>query len=185
MKRKRLSRSPLPSLSLSWYGVPIGSVDKGCIFRVPYFKGGTVPPYNGNVPPYWAKPHPLYPRGSFDYQILRTWEGKKMIKWWCNQSAHSKMYPPITKSWREHYVYWTQYSFMLHKLIRWRIVTHGAIDGYSRVIVYLQCATNNRATTVSKGCGTVSPTFSGPFISRYWKCSDSKTHDWSEGSQQT
>ena len=35
-----------------------------------------------------------------------------------------------------------------HKLIRWRIVTHGGIDGYSRLIVYLQCATNNEATTV-------------------------------------
>ena len=35
-----------------------------------------------------------------------------------------------------------------HKLICWRIVTHGGIDGYSRLIVYLQCATNNKATTV-------------------------------------
>lgn len=35
-----------------------------------------------------------------------------------------------------------------HKLIRWRIITHGAIDGYSRLIVYLQCASNNKATTV-------------------------------------
>ena len=35
-----------------------------------------------------------------------------------------------------------------HKLIRWRIITHGAIDGYSHLIVYLDCATNNLATTV-------------------------------------
>ena len=35
-----------------------------------------------------------------------------------------------------------------HKLIRWRIVTHGAIDGYSRLIVYLHASTNNRARTV-------------------------------------
>jgi len=35
-----------------------------------------------------------------------------------------------------------------HKLIRWRIVTHGGIDGYSRLIVYLDCASNNLATTV-------------------------------------
>ena len=35
-----------------------------------------------------------------------------------------------------------------HKLIRWRIVTHGAIDGYSRLIVYLHTSTNNRARTV-------------------------------------
>jgi len=35
-----------------------------------------------------------------------------------------------------------------HRLIRWRIVTHGVIDGYSRSIVYLRCSNNNRATTV-------------------------------------
>lgn len=34
-----------------------------------------------------------------------------------------------------------------HKLIRWKIVFHGAIDGYSRLIMYLK-ASNNRATTV-------------------------------------
>ena len=35
-----------------------------------------------------------------------------------------------------------------HKLIRWRLVIHGGIDGYSREIVYLAAATNNRASTV-------------------------------------
>lgn len=35
-----------------------------------------------------------------------------------------------------------------HKLIRWRIVVHGAIDGFSRCITYLNCADNNRAATV-------------------------------------
>ena len=35
-----------------------------------------------------------------------------------------------------------------HKLIRWRMVTHGGIDGYSRTIVYLKTSTNNCATTV-------------------------------------
>ena len=35
-----------------------------------------------------------------------------------------------------------------HKLIRWRIVIHGSIDGYSRPPVYLQASTNNRADTV-------------------------------------
>lgn len=35
-----------------------------------------------------------------------------------------------------------------HKLIRWKIVIHGGIDGYSRLITYLQAATNNRASTV-------------------------------------
>lgn len=35
-----------------------------------------------------------------------------------------------------------------HKLVRWRMVTHAGIDGYSRLIVYLRCSTNNQARTV-------------------------------------
>ncbi len=35
-----------------------------------------------------------------------------------------------------------------HKLIRWRLVTHAGIDGYSRLIVYMSCSSNNRAATV-------------------------------------
>lgn len=35
-----------------------------------------------------------------------------------------------------------------HKLIRWRFVIHGGIDGFSRYCVYLHCSTNNRAETV-------------------------------------
>ena len=31
---------------------------------------------------------------------------------------------------------------------RWRCVIHGCVDGYSRRIVYLKCADNNRADTV-------------------------------------
>ncbi len=37
-----------------------------------------------------------------------------------------------------------------HKLIRWRLVTHGGIDGFSRLIVYLKCSSNNRSDTVHK-----------------------------------
>ena len=37
-----------------------------------------------------------------------------------------------------------------HKLIRWRIVVHGGIDGYSRIPVYLHASDNNRAETVFK-----------------------------------
>ena len=36
----------------------------------------------------------------------------------------------------------------LHKLIRWGFVVHGCIDGFSRMITYLKCATNNKALTV-------------------------------------
>ena len=35
-----------------------------------------------------------------------------------------------------------------HKLIRWRVVIHGAVDGYSRLITYLEAASNNCAPTV-------------------------------------
>ncbi|KAK7155993.1 hypothetical protein R3I94_006153 [Phoxinus phoxinus] len=35
-----------------------------------------------------------------------------------------------------------------HKLIRWRLVIHGGIDGFSRLIVYLSASPNNRASTV-------------------------------------
>ena len=34
------------------------------------------------------------------------------------------------------------------RLIRWKFVIHGGIDGYSRLITYLECSTNNRASTV-------------------------------------
>jgi hypothetical protein len=35
-----------------------------------------------------------------------------------------------------------------HKLIKWRFVTHGMIDGYSRMIIFLKCSVNNKASTV-------------------------------------
>ncbi|XP_069119686.1 uncharacterized protein [Argopecten irradians] len=35
-----------------------------------------------------------------------------------------------------------------HALIRWRMVTHGGIDGFSRLIVFLCCSGNNRADNV-------------------------------------
>ena len=35
-----------------------------------------------------------------------------------------------------------------HKLIRWRVVIHGGIDGYSRLPVCLRASTNNLADTV-------------------------------------
>ena len=38
-----------------------------------------------------------------------------------------------------------------HSLIRWRFVIHGGIDGYSRMVVYLSCATNNKSETVYDG----------------------------------
>ena len=35
-----------------------------------------------------------------------------------------------------------------HKLIRWKIVIHGGVDGYSRIPVYVVASDNNKASTV-------------------------------------
>ena len=35
-----------------------------------------------------------------------------------------------------------------HKMIRWRLVIHAGIDGFSRSVVYIKCSSNNCATTV-------------------------------------
>ena len=35
-----------------------------------------------------------------------------------------------------------------HKLVRWRFVIHGCIDGYSEFIIYLKGCSNNQADTV-------------------------------------
>lgn len=35
-----------------------------------------------------------------------------------------------------------------HKLIRWKFVIHAAIDGYSRLITFIHCSGNNKASTV-------------------------------------
>ena len=35
-----------------------------------------------------------------------------------------------------------------HKLIKWKLVIHGGIDGKTRTIVYLHCSSNNTAATV-------------------------------------
>ena len=36
----------------------------------------------------------------------------------------------------------------IHKLIRWKLVIHAGIDGFSRLISYLHCSDNNCANTV-------------------------------------
>ena len=35
-----------------------------------------------------------------------------------------------------------------HKMIRWRLIIHAGIDGFSRCITYIKCANNNSAGTV-------------------------------------
>ena len=40
------------------------------------------------------------------------------------------------------------YADWNHKLVRWKLVVHGAIDGYSQLIVFMSCSSNNKAATV-------------------------------------
>lgn len=35
-----------------------------------------------------------------------------------------------------------------HKLVRWKLVIHGGVGGFSRIPVYLRCSGNNQASTV-------------------------------------
>lgn len=35
-----------------------------------------------------------------------------------------------------------------HKLVRWKLVIPGGVDGFSRIPVYLRCSGNNQASTV-------------------------------------
>ena len=49
-----------------------------------------------------------------------------------------------------------------HKLIRWRLVIHGAIDGFSHSVVYLKCSNNNRAATVLTSFQQAVQTFGVP-----------------------
>ena len=35
-----------------------------------------------------------------------------------------------------------------HKMIRWRMVVHAGVDGYSRLITFIRCTNNNLASTV-------------------------------------
>ena len=41
-------------------------------------------------------------------------------------------------------------DFFSFFLIRWRLVVHGGVDGYSRLITFLSCSSNNKSSTVLK-----------------------------------
>lgn len=50
-----------------------------------------------------------------------------------------------------------------HKLIRYRLVIHGAIDGFSRLVTFLKCSDNNRADTVHELFISAITEFEGPY----------------------
>ena len=35
----------------------------------------------------------------------------------------------------------------MHKLIRYGLIVHGCVDGFSRAVIWMKLSTNNRATT--------------------------------------
>ena len=49
-----------------------------------------------------------------------------------------------------------------HALIRWKLVVHGCIDGFSRRIIYLLCANNNHAETVANAFTAATEEFDWP-----------------------
>ncbi|XP_070184997.1 uncharacterized protein [Littorina saxatilis] len=50
-----------------------------------------------------------------------------------------------------------------HKLINWKLVIHACVDGFSRTIIYLYCADNNRSDTVEKLFCESTQLFGWPF----------------------
>jgi hypothetical protein len=57
----------------------------------------------------------------------------------------------IVISRRQYQVLWPNSLWHLdghHSLIRWKMIIHGCMDGYSRRIMFLRCSANNLAETV-------------------------------------
>ena len=63
------------------------------------------------------------------------------LRWSTHNAIHRRVYRVAYPN-----ALWHMDSNM--SLIRWGLVIHGAIDGYSRLIVYLHCSSNNRPNTV-------------------------------------
>ena len=64
-------------------------------------------------------------------------------------SGHHELRPPICR--RSYSVPGPNALWHIdgnHQMIRWRLVVHGGIDGFSRLITYLKCSSNNRSDTV-------------------------------------
>ena len=74
-------------------------------------------------------------RGS----ILRVNPLRAIVRWRQSISRRSYFVPGPNSLW---------HIDSHHSLIRWRFVIHGCIDGFSRLIPYLSCTSNNRAATV-------------------------------------
>lgn len=67
-----------------------------------------------------------------------------------------------------------------HKLVRWRFIILGGIDGFSRLIMFLHCRDNNTATTVLNSffvrCIRLWSTFESKIGQRARKCLSSRLY---------
>ncbi len=50
-----------------------------------------------------------------------------------------------------------------HKLIRWRLVIHGCVEGYSRIVTFLCCSNNNWSEAVVESFVNATQKFCTPF----------------------
>ena len=77
------------------------------------------------------------------------------LRWHLHISRRTYSVPGPNSLWHignNYFLIVLNFTFILdgnHKLIRWKMVLHGGIDGYSRLVVYLRCNNNNRASTVA------------------------------------
>ena len=65
-----------------------------------------------------------------------------------------------------------------YPIFRWRFVIHGGIDGFSRMIVFMECSTNNRASTVCTLFRNAVHTFGLPSRVRSDKCGENADVAW-------
>ena len=71
--------------------------------------------------------------------VLRVCPMRAMVRWHQTISRRSYWVPGPNSLW---------HIDGHHSLIRWRFVVHGCVDGFSRMIPYLSCCTDNLAATV-------------------------------------
>ncbi|KAI0210773.1 hypothetical protein LSAT2_004519, partial [Lamellibrachia satsuma] len=55
-----------------------------------------------------------------------------------------------------------------YKLVRWKLIIHGGTDGYSRLVVFVNVASNNMASTVLKTFVTATEAYGIPSRVRIW-----------------
>ena len=71
--------------------------------------------------------------------LVRVYPKNSRIRWACLIKRRKYQVPGPNSLW---------HVDGNHSLISWGFLIHGAIDGYSRLIVYLRCATNNSSQLI-------------------------------------